>query len=641
MEVHIDIETFSVLEPSDVGAHVYAEHPSTRVLLLSWAVGSGPVRTYRAGDGLALPDEFLELVAARDTVFVAHNAAFERTVLRRFLPGNWLEPCRWRCTMVHALALGLPASLDELGELLGLGGKTPGGTKLLRRFSTPALGGPWVQSEALWAEFITYNRRDVELEQLISARLSAYPLRDDDWAEWSMDQDINDRGVPIDVDFCKAAADVAEQNIAALVDTVRSMGIVNPGSTQQVHAWLQERGLHLDNLRAATIEDQLDDPETPAEIRTVLAARIELAGASVKKYQTAVASTSADGRARGLLQYWGARRTGRWAGRRIQIQNLPRGSIEDPTELVQARSVVRAGYAACSMLYPQVSDLLRSLVRTAICAPAGRTLVSADLASIESVMLAWASSCGPLLRVFSEGRDPYIDFATRLFNVPYERVVKSQRKLAKPAVLGCGYGMGAAGLQAYAQGMGIQLTMDEAQRHVSVFRTAYREIVDFWANIEAVAYAAVQNPGVDYVVKTPGEPFRFRRMGSFLFLFLPSGRRLAYYRPAIEMGQYGPELTYNTGDGPRMRVGTRGPKLVENVVQAISRDVLVEGLTRAVGNGVDVIAHVHDEIVAEANEGDGQAVLDMLLWCMAKAPSWAPHAPIRAAGWHGPVYRKD
>lgn len=682
MELHVDVETYCDLDLRDVGAHVYANHPSMRLLLISWAVGDDPIQTWAIprearrcwyhpesdayfwteGSGELdendpdaqlcvevpiLPYEFSTLAAqvvAYGGKLVAHNAAFERAILGALFPGQrWLDARHWRCTLVHALALAMPGHLDDLGDVLGCGRKLDSGKALIRKFCTPHAGGYRARTQREWDEFIAYNRQDVELERQVLSRFAVYPLRDEDWAHWALDQRINDRGVPIDVEFCRAAAEVAERNVAALADVSCARGVESLTSLPKLKAWLAEQGFELANLRADTIEAQLDDPETPVHVREVLAARIEMAGASVKKYRVAVEATDADGRARGLLQFWGARRTGRWSGRRIQIQNLPRGSIEDPTELFNARAVVRDGYEMCALLYPQVSDLLRSLVRTAICAPAGMTLVSADLASIESVMLAWASNCTPLLRVFVEGRDPYIDFATRLFGVPYDQVTKAMRKLAKPAVLGCGYGMSATGLQAYAAGMGVTLTADEAAKHVSLFRQTYPAIPRFWTAVEDAALSAMSAPGTRVTVPNAGAvPFAFFRQGSFLFLFLPSGRRLAYFRAGVDLNQWGhQQLTYDNGEGRRFRIGTRGAKLVENIVQAIARDVLVEGLERAELAGIQVVAHVHDEIVALAPAHAGTATLEALKTAMGHAPGWALGAPIRAAGWCGPVYRKD
>ena len=653
--IHVDVETYCDLDLREVGAHACASHPSMRLLLLSWAVDDGPVRTWQTPcrdpdpkDPATFPVEFVELArqaVAYGGVLVAHNATFERAILSAiFGQGErWLDARHWRCTMVHALALAMPGDLDDLGDVLGCGRKLDNGRAMIRGFCTPHAGTYRARTPNEWAEFVAYNVRDVELEQAVHAKLEHYPLRKEDWAHWALDQRINDRGVPIDVEFCRAAAEVAERNMVVLADAARSLGVESLTSLPKLKAWLAEQGFQLEDLRADTVEAQLDDPETPEHVRQVLAARVEMAGASVKKYRVAVEATCADGRARGLLQFWGARRTGRWSGRRIQIQNLPRGSIEDPTELFNARAVVRDGYEMCAMLYPQVSDLLRSLVRTAICAPAGQTLVSADLASIESVMLAWAANCRPLLRVFHEGRDPYIDFATRLFDVPYAEVTKSMRKLAKPAVLGCGYGMSAGGLQAYAAGMGIALTEAEAAKHVALFRQVYAEIPAFWDAVEKAALYAMAAPGQLASVPSAGPtPFKFFRTGSFLFLYLPSGRRLAYFKPAVVQNQWGrPQLTYDNGEGRRVRIETRGAKLVENIVQAIARDVLVEGLERAEQAGVEIIAHVHDEIVALAPEHLGDATVDALKIAMGHAPEWTGGAPIRAAGWHGPVYRKD
>lgn len=634
--LHIDVETYSAADLPRVGAHAYARDPSTRLLLVAWAIDDGPIGVVDILHGEPFPPALRAGLMDPGTLKWAHNAAFERVILEQ-VAGLACDPTQWRCTMVWALALGLPGGLDAVAEAVNAGErKADPNKRLVRIFSTPAHGGPEAPANApLWPEFVEYNRQDVATERAVHAKLSRWPVPDHEWALWGLDQRINDRGWPVDVPFVAAACTAAERAQAeAEAEAAELTGLANPNSRAQVLGWLQERGQDLDDLRAETVEALIAAPGTPAPVRQVLALRQEMAATSPAKYAVLARATCPDGRLRGTLQFHGAR-TGRWSGRLFQPQNLPRGTLS-AEEIPAARALVEAGdldvVRAC---WGTVSGVLSSLVRSALRAPPGRQFVVADLASIESVMLAWAAESDYQLDLFRQERDPYIDFATRLFGVAYEDVTREQRNFAKPAVLGCGYGLGARGLAAYAQGFGLTLTEMDAARHVSLFREAYPAIPRLWARLEQAAFTAVADR-----TTTQAARCTLRYDTGYLFLDLPAGRALAYPAPRLRTTRGRTELVYSGREGKRMTVSTHPGKLVENIVQAIARDVLVAGLVRALVDGLDVVGHVHDEIVVEADAADATA-LPRLEHAMSKPLRWCPDAPIRAKGWAGEFYGKD
>lgn len=461
-----------------------------------------------------------------------------------------------------------------------------------------------------------------------------------EWQAWQLDAEINRRGLPIDRDLVQAAIAIDSVNRAQLTARAMAlMGIDNPNSRDQFLAWLQGEAVEVETLRKADVA-ALRAGELAPHVREALEIRAELSKSSTRKYHALAAATGSDGRLRGCFQFNGAARTGRWAGRLFQPQNLPRGSIA-PECIGTARAAVKLGdYDLLDAAYGSVSDVLVSCVRTAIAAPPGRQLVVADYASIETVMIAWAAECPALLNVFRQGRDAYKDMAARLFREPYSAVTKEQRNYAKPIVLGCGYMLGAKGMMAYAKGYGVEMTESQAEAAVAAYRDGYPEVVHFWRVLDAAARRAIENPGKVF----KAHRFRFKVEGEFLLLRFPSERKLAYYQPAINPdGRFGPEITYMGRDyGNRWdRIATHPGKLCENIIQAVARDLLVEGLLQADADpGLEIVGHVHDEILALADVGDNGA-LDRLIAAMRRMPAWAEDAPVDAAGWCGAFYCKQ
>ncbi len=461
-----------------------------------------------------------------------------------------------------------------------------------------------------------------------------------EWQAWRLDQRINRAGLPIDRGLVLGAITIDAEHRRRLIERACDLtGLDNPNSRDQLLEWLNGEDIEVDALRKADVA-KLQGGELTDVVREVLTIRAELAKSSVKKYHALVEATGDDGRLRGCFQFNGAARTGRWAGRLFQPQNLPRGTLS-ADEVGAARDVIALGdYDFAAGLYPSVSDTLVSCIRSVIAAPEGKKLVVADFSSIETVVTAWAAECNSLLDVFRTGSDAYKQFAARLFNIDYAKVTKAQRQYTKPIVLGCCYMLGARGLVAYAEGYGVAMTEDEAKRAVATYRDQYPEIVRLWHELANAASLAIEHPGKAYKARK----FVFKIEGDFLLLKLPSGRKLAYYKPAINPdGRYGAEITYMGNDGAHRwdRIGTHPGKITENLIQAIARDLLVAAMFNAAADpGLEIVGHVHDEIICLADEDDDTA-LDRLLGYMRAMPEWAGDAPIGAAGWQGAFYRKD
>jgi len=461
-----------------------------------------------------------------------------------------------------------------------------------------------------------------------------------EWQAWQLDAEINRRGLPIDLELVRAAIAIDTAHREQLTGRAMDlMGIANPNSRDQFIEWLRGEDVDIDSLRKADVA-ALRAGDLEPHVREALEIRADLSKSSTRKYYALSDATGGDGRLRGCFQFNGAARTGRWAGRLFQPQNLPRGALK-PEYLGSARSAIKtADYDLLSTIYDSVSDVLVSCVRTTIAAPFGQRLVVADYASIETVMIAWAAECPALLDVFRTGRDAYKDMAARLFKIPYDLVSKEQRNYAKPIVLGCGYMLGARGMIAYAKGYGVEMTESDAEAAVAAYREGYPEVVQFWRVLDAAARRAIENPGKVFKAGR----FRFKVEGDFLFLRLPSERKLAYYQPAINPdGRYGPEITYMGRDYGNAwdRIATHPGKICENIIQAVARDLLVEGLFQAnCDPDLEIVGHVHDEILALADASD-EGALDRLMEAMRRRPAWAGDAPIGAAGWTGQFYCKQ
>lgn len=644
MILHVDIETLSSADLRKVGSWRYASDKSTRILMVGYALDDAEVQVWQCHTG-PMP---AELRAALDDPAVtkyAHNASFELALMST-LGMIAFKPEQWRCTAVHALGLGLPGGLGAVAAELRLAEqKADVGKLLIRRFSMPPRvpGAPQPGPEdGRWPEFVAYCAQDVRTERAIAHHLQALrPLPESEWALWHLDQRINQRGLPVDLALVRGAMAVDAVNRERATEAVKDLtGIANPGSRNQLLSWLASQDVTPEDLTAGTVKGLLSDDELPERVREVLEHRQQLAASSTAKYEALARATGDDGRLRGTLKFYGAH-TGRWSGQLFQPQNLPRGNLS-ALDVETARAIVREGdIELLTLLYPNHSQVLGSLVRSAIVAPPGKMLVVADLSSIESVVLAWCAESQYLLDLFRSGRDPYTDFATLLFNIPYDQVTKQQRNLCKPATLGGGFGLGGPGLQAYAAGFGLVLTAEQASEQVRTFRAAYPDIPALWQALTTATFRAVAQPGIARYVSR----CRYHVARGYLWCELPSGRFLAYRSPRVvtTATQWGEreQLSYLAREGKHIRVNTFHGKLVENVVQAIARDILAEGLRRACADpGLEVVGSVHDEIICMADQDDAGA-LERLLGHMTAVPAWADGLPLKAAGWTGGVYRKD
>lgn len=650
MDLTVDIESYSDLDLKKVGLHVYAAHPSTRILIAAWAVDDDPVASISEGSGGLDKQRLVALLQSDDATVHAWNAAFE-VALFYHCWGVEIPLERVRCDMVHAMSLALPGSLAQAGKAIGLDPellKSSVGTRLINKFCKPrkpTKGKPWARctidtDPEDWAQFVGYCRQDVEAERAIHQRLRAFPMRAADWAEWRLDQKINTTGLPIDSTLVRGAiaADAAGRK-PLVEESKRITGLANPNSLATLRKWLADQGVDTPNLTKTTVRDLLLE-ELPEDVRRALELRQQLGKTSVTKYQALDRATCEDGRLRGSLQFYGASRTGRWAGRIFQPQNIPRGSIKSTDQLHQTVERVRAGGEA-------TADELSSCIRSAVRAPEGQLIRVADLANIESRILGWLAHSRRMLSCFASGGDIYRDFGGELFRMPAADLSKEQRNYSKPPTLGCGYGLGADGLVAYAAGMGQEMNIVEANDAVMVFRRTYHEVVRLWRLLEGATKDLIEY----------GKPGEGRRVGRlvfelkppFLFMRLPSGRRLAYYKPKVEMqmapwGDRVPTVTYMGVDQYTRkwtRMSTFGGKWVEQACQAISRDLLAHGMALADDMQFEVIGHTHDELQA-LSDADSWLDHEVLSWCMYQPPPWADeHLHLDAEGFSDIIYRKD
>lgn len=635
MALHIDLETYSEADLPKTGAYYYARHPSTRILLLAYSYGDDP-QIIDLEHGEQIPSELLFDLTDPAVIKWAHNANFERCLLMGVL-GLDCPPEQWRCTAVWGRSLSLPAGLDSLGKVLNIGdaAKIADGRRLIQKFSKPSKQRQADLGDSDWQAFKAYCLQDVRAEMAIAKRLAKYPMPEHEWAAWHQDQRINDAGMPIDRALVESIQAIAATHQEQTTATVQALtGIDNPNSRNQLIDWMTARGVNVGDLQAATVKDLLTD-ELPDDVRELLEHRQQLSRSSLAKFAALDRATCSDGRLRGAFQFAGAGRTGRWAGRIFQPQNLPRPTIDDD-EIATARDLVKTTDAdMMAMAYTDVSGVLSSLIRSAIAAPEGKMLAVADYASIETIMIAWCAESEYLLDLYRQGLDPYIDFATKIYKIPYEQVTKQQRSFAKPAVLGCGYGLGAPGLKAYAEAFGMEMPLRDAQRQVKLFRGSYADVPILWDQLDQAVRIAMKERGKPV---TAGR-FTLKANKQFLMIKLPSGRSLSYYQPRIEDDGNRSQLTY-MGNEPGTRVGTHPGKIVENLVQAVARDLLVVGLKNAEAAGFKIIGHVHDEILCEIDADDTNA-LDRLIDAMTQMPDWCQDAPIRAAGYVANYYKKD
>lgn len=655
----IDIETYSSVELPKCGVYKYAEAPDFDILLFGYSADGGPVQMVDLASGEAIPTEVVAALTDDTVTKWAFNAQFERICLSRWLRdhggfintgysipedsvGNYLDPATWKCTMIWSAHMGLPLSLEGVGTVLGLGKqKLTEGKDLIRYFCQPcaptkANGGRTRNlprhSPDKWAAFKRYNIRDVEVEMSIQDKLTRFPVSDAVWEEYHLDQQINDRGVAIDRELVRQAIEMDARSRAELTTAMKALtALENPNSVQQMKQWFSDNGLTIDSLGKKEVVELLKT--APAELQTVLLLRQQLAKSSIRKYQAMEKAVCADGRARGMFQFYGANRTGRWAGRIIQMQNLPQNHLSD---LAEARALVRSGdFDGVEILYENVPDTLSQLIRTAFIAKPGYKFIVADFSAIEARVLAWFAGEHWRQEVFESGGDIYCASASQMFKVPVEKhgVNGHLRQKGKIAELALGYGGSVGALKAMGA-LDMGLTEDELQPLVIAWRNSNPNIVKFWWEIDRAAMNAVKHH-MDGEV----DSIRFCCRSGMLFITLPSGRRLSYVKPKLGTNQFGSECITYEGIGSTKkweRLETYGPKLVENIVQATARDILCYAMRTL--SHCFITMHIHDELVIEA---DPHMSLEAVCEQMGRTPPWAEGLKLRADGYETPFYKKD
>ena len=643
--ISIDIETFSSVDLAKSGVYRYAESPDFEVLLFGYSVDGGAVSVVDLASGEKISPHILSALEDETVIKCAFNANFERICLSRLLgyeTGHYLSPVSWHCTMVWSAYMGLPLSLQGCGAVLRLDRqKLTEGKELIRYFCVPcqptkANGGrlrnrPGDAPEK-WARFKIYNARDVETEAEIQQKLSRFPVPEEIWDEYCIDQKINDTGVALDRTLVREAIAMDSVSGHELSDAMKSLtALENPNSVSQMKAWLAANGLHTDTLGKKTVAELLKT--APERLREVLLLRQQLAKSSVKTYQAMENAVCSDGRARGMFQFYGANRTGRWAGRLIQMQNLPQNHLSD---LSQARALVRTGNReAVKLLYEDIPDTLSQLIRTAFVAPEGKKFIVADFSAIEARVIAWMAGETWRQQVFADGKDIYCASASQMFGVPVEKhgINGHLRQKGKIAELALGYG-GAVGALKAMGALDMGLSEEELPPLVQAWRNANPNIVNLWWAVDSAVIEAVQRRTS---AKTHGIRFTYR--SGMLQITLPSGRNLTYIKPKIGTNSFGsPCVTYEGIGGTKKweRLESYGPKFVENIVQATARDILSYAMKAL--RHTDIVMHIHDEIVIEA---DPQVSLQAVCGQMGRTPPWAPGLLLRADGYETQFYRKD
>ena len=657
----LDLETFSSIDLSKCGVYKYASSPDFEILLFGYSIDSGEVRTIDLAQGETIPQEIIDALVSDGVVKWAYNANFERVCLSRYLHDlgisldpfhdnhplstvmtQFLNPESWRCSMIWSATMGLPLSLEGAGSVLGLEKqKLTEGKELIKYFCQPctptkANGGRTrnLPSDApdKWTLFKKYNRRDVETEMGIKARLAKFPVPDFVWNEYHIDQEINDRGVRLDMDLVEKAITIDTRSRTELTAAIKKLtGLKNPNSVQQMKRWLSDNGLETDSLGKKAVAKLLKT--APPELQTVLKLRQQLAKSSVRKYQTMQKAVCKDGRARGMFQFYGASRTGRWAGRFIQMQNLPQNHLPD---LAEARALVKSGnFDAVKMLYEDVPDTLSQLVRTAFIPKDGMLFYVADFSAIEARVIAWYARETWRQKVFEDGGDIYCASASQMFHVPVVKhgVNGHLRQKGKIAELALGYGGSVGALKAMGA-IEMGLKEDELPPLVDAWRQTNPHIVEFWWDVDHAAMEAVKHKHT-----TSSYGLTFSCKSGMLFIRLPSGRNLAYVKPRVGTNKFGGECITYEGVGATKKwewLSSYGPKFVENIVQATSRDILCYAMKTL--RCCSIVMHVHDELIIEA---DPDVSLEVICEQMGRTPPWAKDLKLRADGYTTPFYKKD
>lgn len=647
-ELSIDIETYCAIDLRKSGFYRYAEDDSFELLLFAVSVDNGPVTVYDLSKE-KLPQDILEALADDRVIKWAFNASFERICLSNWLKkyhpellsDGFLSPNSWRCSMIWSAYLGLPLSLKGVGTVLKLKDqKMREGADLIRYFCLPCkptkINGGRTRNlphhaPDKWSTFINYNRRDVEVELAIKERLKNFPVPDFVWDEYLQDQIINDRGIGIDVDFVKAAIKIDAKSKAKIQDELKALtGLENPNSVLQMIDWLREHGVTTDSLDKKAVKELLKTVDD--KTAKVLKLRQQAAKSSVSKYQAMMNCVCKDGRARGMFQFYGANRTGRWAGRLVQLQNLPQNHLPD---LEEARKLFKTGDLEATELLYDTQDTLSQLIRTAFVPSKGKKFIVCDFSAIEARVLSHLAGERWRSKVFEQGKDIYCMSASQMFGVPVEKHGQNSelRQKGKIAELACGYGGSVGALKAMGA-LDMGLTEEELQPLVNSWRLANPNIVLFWWDVDRAVKTAVKD-----LIPTSTHDIKFEVRSGILFITLPSGRKLSYIKPRLGENQFGGEsVTYEgTGTAKRWeRLESYGPKFVENIVQAISRDILAYSLKQL--KKFKIVGHVHDEVIIECPMEQN---LDEIASLMGISPDWMSDINLRADGYECFFYQKD
>ena len=662
MAIHtlsIDVETFSDVDLKKCGVYKYAESPDFEILLFGVSVDGSEVTVYDLASGDTVPEEIIRALSDDSVIKWAYNASFERVCLsvwlRRNYPQyfssysieedtvrNYLDPSSWRCSLVWGAYMGLPLSLEGIGKVLKLENqKMAEGKALIRYFCVPckptkANGGRTrnlpEHDPVKWSTFIAYNKRDVKTEMAIQKKLSKFPAPDFLWEEYHLDQEINDRGIQLDMVLVEQAIAIDERSREELSAKMRQLtALENPNSVQQMKEWLTKHGLEVDSLDKKSVKELLKT--APPELAEVLELRQQLAKSSVKKYQAMQNAVCTDGRARGMFQFYGANRSGRWAGRLIQLQNLPQNHM---AHLEDARSLVRSGdYALLSALYDSVPEVLSELIRTAFVPRDGYKFIVSDFSAIEARVLSFLASESWRLKVFAENGDIYCASVSAMFHVPVEKHGQNAhlRQKGKIAELALGYG-GSVGALKSMGALEMGLAEEELQPLVDAWRTSNPNIVQFWWDVDNAVKTTVRQR-----LDTETHGIRFRYRSGMLFIILPSGRQLCYVKPNMGVNKFGGDSVTYEGVGSTKkweRIESYGPKFVENIVQAISRDILMYAMRTL--SHCFIVGHVHDELIIECSV---DVSLDAICEQMGRTPPWIKGLNLRADGYETMFYKKD
>ncbi len=657
----IDIETYSDVPLQKSGVYRYCESPNFEILLFGYSADSGPVQVVDLACGEKIPSDVLDALTDDAVTKWAFNASFERVCLSRYLRdlgisldpfhdrhplsqecARFLNPESWHCSMVWAATMGLPLSLEGVGAVLGLEKqKLTEGKDLIKFFCQPCAptktNGQRTRNRPFhapdkWEAFKRYNLRDVETEMGIQQKLAKFPVPDQVWEEYHIDQEINDRGVRLDMELVHAAIEMDTRSRQELTTAMKRLtSLENPNSVQQMKQWLSDNGMETESLDKKAVAELLKD--APEELREVLSLRQQLAKSSVRKYQAMENTVCSDSRARGMFQFFGAARTGRFSGRNIQLQNLPQNHLPD---LAEARALVRAGdFDAVELLYEDVPDTLSQLIRTAFIPKDGTQFLVADFSAIEARVIAWYAGEIWRQKVFEKGGDIYCASASQMFKVPVEKhgINGHLRQKGKIAELALGYGGSVGALKAMGA-IEMGLTEDELPPLVDAWRQSNPNIVKFWWDVDRAVMEAVR-----YKHTTGSYGLTFSCRSGMLFITLPSGRHLAYVKPKIGTNKFGGECITYEGVGATKkweRLDSYGPKFVENIVQATARDILCHAMKTL--RCCSIVMHIHDELVIEA---DPRMSLDAVCEQMGRTPPWAKGLLLRADGYATPFYKKD